>query len=444
MVDVYAFLDGDNIGIRIANLLNKGKSLEASLLSENIKTAIFEIDMLINSKPNIKIIIIGGDDVLIKYDYDEYGTKILEEIIDIFKRYTGLSMSCGIGLNLEQTLVNLDNAKTGGKNRIEKPSQLILNKMSKAATLYLFTDSNRPDVYVNSITCCAEEEDYTLREVYFLAITRDKGQITNFENRLENIQKQVSKQLELLQVGKYLYLDNPTKTWLEKDIDISSHDKLRYTKSAQILFKIDVILYDSLEEKILSYTNIAENRNEICIFDLSAAIKSLMIDIYTILRINNIYQIRTFEIKKRVQGRDFDERELIHNLYLDHNEYEYTFLCEGVYTSKSIIKSLTKNNLDFEYADKLNKVIDAYADEFANFWLTIIFVIALLFLVICIVIVIQNGWSWLEPWTFVIFGPPTLYLLTLLVKIIWKRELSVDPGFLYELFKNWKKQKIKN
>lgn len=443
MVDVYAFLDGDNIGIRIATLLNRGKSLEASLLSENIKTAIFEIDKLINSKTNIEIIIIGGDDVLIKYDYDEYGTKILEEIIDLFKKYTGLSMSCGIGLNLKQSIINLDNAKTSGKNRIEKPSQLILDKMSKAATLYLFTDSNRPDVYVNSITCCAEEEDYSLREVYFLAITRDRGQITNFINRLENTRDQVSKQLESIQVSKYLYIDPVTNTWLEKDINISNHDKLRYAKSAQIPFKTDVILYESLEEKILGYINLADNRNEICIFDLSAAIKSFMIDIYTILRINNIDQIRTFEVKKRVQGRAFDERELIHNLYLDHNEYEYTFLCEGIYTSKSIIKSSNKNNLDFEYADKLNKVIDSYADEFANFMLTIIFIIALAFLVICILIVIQNGWSWLEPWTFVGLGP-MLYLLTLLVRIIWKRELSVDPGFLYERFKNWKKRKIKN
>ena len=98
MGNVYAFLDGDNIGIRLEELLSKNKTSEASLLSENIKIAMLEIDKILNSKPDVKIIIIGGDDVLIQYDHEKYGTDIIDEILNTFKVITGLSMSCGIGL----------------------------------------------------------------------------------------------------------------------------------------------------------------------------------------------------------------------------------------------------------------------------------------------------------------------------------------------------------
>ncbi|RCJ28830.1 hypothetical protein A6770_00010 [Nostoc minutum NIES-26] len=436
MGNVYAFLDGDNIGERFLELLNKNLTFEATLLSENIKIAIFEIDKFITSKNDISLIISGGDDVLIKYDYSKYGTDILEEIILLFKKHTGLSMSCGVGLSIEQSIINLDAAKKKGKNRIENSLKSISTKMIKSTTIYLFVTSDIPDVYVNSIIYCTEDERCSLKEVCFLSITRDKGQRTELENQLQNIRDRVVKQLELLQNGKYLYQDFNTKQWSDKDIDIQSHQKLRYAQTNSCAFNFNVILYDNLESTIVNY----KTRSELCIFDISGLVKSFMLDVYTILRTNNIDEIYTFEIKRK--GRYYDDRDLIHNLSLDHNEYEYVPLIKSSYISKSLIISSSNDSLNLGYVDTINKLIESYSDEFARFWLLIIFLVAVTVLAICVIIVINDGWSWLEPWTFLGLGP-ALYVVALLVRIFWKRELSVNPDFLYNRLKVWKSKKIK-
>ncbi|MBE9206708.1 mCpol domain-containing protein [Nostoc sp. LEGE 06077] len=437
MYNVYAFLDGDNIGERLSELLNQNLTFEAEFLSENIKIAIFEIEKYINSKKDIKIIIAGGDDVLIKYNYSKYGVGILEEIIAIFKSHTGLSMSCGVGLSIEQSIINLDTAKKKGRNQIENSLQSILtNKMAKSTTLYLFVTSDIPDVYVNSIIYCIENENYVLKEVCFLSITRDKGKRAELETQLQTIKDRVLKQLELLQNGKYLHQDLKTKNWDERDIDIQNYQKLRYAQANSCVFNFSVILYKDLENTIQNY----KNRNELCIFDFSGIVKSFILDVYTVLRLNNMDDIYTFEITRK--GRYYDERDLIHNLSLDHNEYEYKSLMQSTYVSKSMIINSTNQNLSLGYVDTINKLVESYADEFARFWLMIIFLVAVTVLAICIVIVIYDGWSWLEPWTFVGLGP-ALYVLSLIMRIFWKKELSVNPDFLYNRFKIWKAKKIK-
>ncbi|WP_430714844.1 mCpol domain-containing protein [Nodosilinea sp. AN01ver1] len=434
---VYAFLDGDSIGERFADLLTKDQMFEATLLSENIKVALFEIDKLINSRADINVIILGGDDVLIRYDYNKYGTALLEEIRMLFKRHTGLSMSCGVGLNVEQSIINLDIAKTSGKNRIEKLSNLSSAKMPKLTTLYLFATSDIPDVYVNSIVYCSEDERYNLKEVCFLSITRDKGQKAEIENQLQEIKDKVVRQLQLLQVGKYLCRDSKTKQWSEREMsNMQSYQKLRYAQTNPIAFNFNVILYDSLEDSILNY----KARNELCIFDFSAVLKSFMLDVYTILRVNHIDDIYIFELKKK--GRTYNEGDLIHNLSLDHGEYEYVQLCKSAYTSRVIVTDSRKGDLSLGYVDTINKLIECYADEFARFWLFIIFLMAIAVLLICTTIVINDGWSWLEPWTFLGLGP-ALYVIALLSRVFWKRELSVSPDFLYNRFKISKSKQIK-
>ncbi|XGB41734.1 MAG: mCpol domain-containing protein [Nodosilinea sp. LVE1205-7] len=434
---MYAFLDGDNIGLRIEELLSKAEAFEATLLSENIKTAMLEIDRLLNSKPGIKVIILGGDDVLIQYEYEKYGIDVVDEIIHTFKVITGLSMSCGIGLSIEQSIVNLDNAKKSGRNKIEKSLAMPLSVMSKIVTLYLFVDSETPDVYINSIVCCSEKQNFILKEVCLVGITKEQNS-DSLRRQIDSIQIKIKRQLDLLQISRYLYRDQKSKEWLERDISIQNHEKLRYAVVNNIELKVEPILYESLGTKLIEYTN--SNKDGLCVFDLSAVKKAFLIDVYTILRLNRIDNIFTFELKKR--GRTYDDQELIHNLSLNHGEYEYVPLAESLYTSGSVITSLNSSDLDLRYADKINSLVDNYSDEIARFYLLLILLVALVILIICVYIVFNNGWTWLEAWTFIALAP-AVYALSVLVKVIWGIEFTINPNSLYRRFKLFKSKKIR-
>jgi CRISPR/Cas system-associated protein Cas10 (large subunit of type III CRISPR-Cas system) len=116
---LYAFFDGDNIGPTVEILLMENKISEATTFSENINIAILEIGELLKSADDIKIIILGGDDVLIEFDPIRYNLSFLEKLRDIFKEKTGNSMSCGIGKDISQSIWNLHVAKLYGKNTIK-------------------------------------------------------------------------------------------------------------------------------------------------------------------------------------------------------------------------------------------------------------------------------------------------------------------------------------
>lgn len=116
---LYAFFDGDNIGPTIEILLTENKISEAMTFSENVKTALLEIEKFLNSTDGIKIIILGGDDILIEFDPIKYNLDFLEKLRDTFKEKTGNSMSCGVGKDVPQSIWHLHIAKLYGKNTIK-------------------------------------------------------------------------------------------------------------------------------------------------------------------------------------------------------------------------------------------------------------------------------------------------------------------------------------
>ncbi|MEM9681202.1 MAG: mCpol domain-containing protein [Bacteroidota bacterium] len=436
MGKVYAFLDGDSIGTRLEELLSKSKALEAALLSETIKTAMLEIDRLLSSKDDVEIIILGGDDVLIQYEYEIYGTEIVHEIIHTFKTVTGLSMSCGIGLSINQSILSLDAAKKNGKNLVKTNLGVPLSKMSEVANLYIFVDSEIPDVYINSIVCCCEEKKgYDLKHVYFVGITRDKNSAA-LKAYIDSLEDRVRKQLELLQIGRYLYKDRTTEQWQERDIDIQNYNRLRYAAARSLEFHTDAILYGNLKTRLCEYIN----KSEVCIFDVSAVKKTFLIDVYTILRLNKVDRIFTFELKGR--GRTYDDRELIHNRSFSNGEYDYSLLTGTDYVSGSVVRNVSQSDLNPKYVSNLDDLVDSYSDEIARIYLFLILVCALIILAICIYIVFNDGWTWLEAWTFIALVP-AVYVLSILMKIIWSIDFTLNPDTLYKRFKLWKAKKIR-
>ena len=115
----YAFFDGDNIGNTIERLLIEGKVDEATSLSKNINNAAYRLEKKLQTKNGIDVIILGGDDLLIKYNSKEYGLELLKEIMLLFETTSGLSMSCGVGDTIPEAIQNLHLAKLYGKNQIK-------------------------------------------------------------------------------------------------------------------------------------------------------------------------------------------------------------------------------------------------------------------------------------------------------------------------------------
>ncbi len=137
-------------------------------------------------------------------------------------------------------------------------------------------------------------------------MVKDKCQRIGAEKRLELIKDRVCQQLSLLQEGKYLYRDQETKQWLDRGIDIEPHHRSRYVKIAEKKIDICVIIYDLLDEEI---NNFLKESNDRCIFDVSATLKGLLIDTYTILQAKGIKDIYVFEL--RLRERTYDEKELV-------------------------------------------------------------------------------------------------------------------------------------
>ncbi len=115
---LYAFFDGDNIGNTLEILLIEGRISEAVVLSKNVTIAMTELETFLKAKSDVEIIILGGDDILIKYNDVKHNKDFLVEIARIFKDYTGLTMSCGVGGEITESVYNLRLAKLYGKNQI--------------------------------------------------------------------------------------------------------------------------------------------------------------------------------------------------------------------------------------------------------------------------------------------------------------------------------------
>jgi len=114
----FAFFDGDNIGNILELLFLQNKEEEAFEISNKIKIAFNEIESFIKKDDSITILMNGGDDLIIKLR-DKNALNKAEQIRKIFFDNSSLSLSCGIGNTVRESLENLRIAKLTGKNNIK-------------------------------------------------------------------------------------------------------------------------------------------------------------------------------------------------------------------------------------------------------------------------------------------------------------------------------------
>lgn len=115
----YAFFDGDSIGNTIELLLLEDKVKDAVSLSESLSNANEVLRATLATKSGVEVVILGGDDVLIRYDHQKQDRTLLEEIRNLYKSNTGISLSCGVGESISESIQNLHLAKLYGKDQIK-------------------------------------------------------------------------------------------------------------------------------------------------------------------------------------------------------------------------------------------------------------------------------------------------------------------------------------
>lgn len=304
----------------------------------------------------------------------------------------------------------------------------------ESRVLYIFVTSGDPDVYINIIGYCIEH--YKIANVVFLGIIKDKGQKAGVEKNLNELKERISKQLELLQDGRYLFKEQDTKQWTEKNIDIESHEKLRYARIASERKESMTIVYSELEDKISEFI-----RSNDCIFDVSGVRKNYLVDLYVLLLSKKIENIYAFELK--LKGRTHDENELIHKLTLDSGDYEYINLSESNYTKGKVIKSKREEEKLQGKVSNFDKVLQMAASDFATTILSIYAFVVISSLAGLVAFVAHSDWGNIEPWAFIIFGTPFFgYILSLLIQLILKRELSLKPMSIFNWLKEYKLDRL--
>jgi len=103
-------------------MLLENRIAEATEFSEKIESAMSRLGEITKSQEGVEVIILGGDDLLFKYqDNTKNIHEFLEKIRSEFYRITGSTMSCGVGETVRESVINLYFAKLYGKNQIILP-----------------------------------------------------------------------------------------------------------------------------------------------------------------------------------------------------------------------------------------------------------------------------------------------------------------------------------
>lgn len=303
--------------------------------------------------------------------------------------------------------------------------------VEEAKSLYIFVTSDIPDVYINVIGYCLEH--YKISKINYLGIVKDRGQKLTMDQKLEEIKKNVSEQLALLQEGKYKYKNKDVRQWNTKSIDIKNHEKQRYNKIATQRIEFCTLVYDDIDNEINTFLRLNNNQ---CIFDVSAISKSYLVDVYNLLLSKGITEVYTFELKFKT--RSYDEKELIHNLSQDTGDYDYYCLAKSNYTNGKIIVVKEEYTRKEKEINTFNTVLQVLAKDFATKVFIFYIALILIFIIACAFVVIKFDWNISEKWFFLIFLPLSPYLAACVWYLVSKQELSINPKDLFSYLENYK------
>ncbi|ELU5587707.1 hypothetical protein CYK73_09945 [Clostridium perfringens] len=108
---MYAYIDGDDIGLRIEQSFMDNDELNLKKVNDNVKLIVEKITTYL-IKNKAEIIFSGADGIICKGE-DLDAKKIIEFIRNISKE---ISFSIGVGISLRDAFLALRYAKSSGKN----------------------------------------------------------------------------------------------------------------------------------------------------------------------------------------------------------------------------------------------------------------------------------------------------------------------------------------
>jgi hypothetical protein len=294
--------------------------------------------------------------------------------------------------------------------------------------LYIFTTSDNPDPYINAIAHCVVYYK-ELNQVTLIEIIGDRRRTESKKNDLNKLRQNIDDQLENLSKSKY-FLKRKDNTGELLDIQIESTDCEMYARLKDVLVDVKVWIYDDLEREV-SDLLICRGLSKY-IFDVTAVLKSQLVDVYIILKSKNINAVHSFEL---VNKPFHDYRDLIHNFEFEKT-YKYPCLAESFHT-----KDISVANIDSIISRRdFDQLTDIAATDFARFCLLIYFLIGLPILVLIgWYISPPERWSTAEPIILVITSG--LVLLSYPLQSLFSGKApSLDPRELFNALKSWRKK----
>lgn len=296
--------------------------------------------------------------------------------------------------------------------------------------LCIFVTSAIPDVFINVIGYCAEH--YSLGQVLLVSIIKDKGQKSSEEAKIARIRDSIVHQLNLLQAGKYQHKNQET------EIEISPHDKIRYTKIARAPISTKVLIYNELEKDI---EHLLQKKEPPYLFDISAILKAYLIEVFALLLSRGMREVYAFELK--LKERTFNERELIHNLSIDTGDYEYVNIAQSQYISGLTFERIEHLHRREKSQKALEILMEDTATRFANRTMLAYAMLVFSMWILVARAIILADWNKLEPWTFVLCGLPVFpYIGSILSQMVFQKIISPRPALIFEWLRTWRKNRI--
>jgi hypothetical protein len=116
--EIFTHFDGDDIGPGLEILLLDELLADASLYSSRIAKGMQYLEQRIASFPGVKIVVLGGDDLVAVWPAEKIDLALISELQKKFEEITSRTISVGIGESSKSAIENLHRAKLLGRNRV--------------------------------------------------------------------------------------------------------------------------------------------------------------------------------------------------------------------------------------------------------------------------------------------------------------------------------------
>ena len=456
----YAFFDGDKVGNSIRSLLLSDRLEEAESLSKKIKQAILKIERNLTNQHGMRVVIAGGDDVLVEYDPEICNQSTIELVPTVFKEETGISMSFGIGNSIDESLEKLDMAKKTSFSTFEEKNvsrEDYAGDSDSESSLFIFSDSPIPDSYINVIAHWNARKN--IQDITLIKIEKDIGKKGYAHSYLEGLEDRINLQLSLLSSSKYLRQKRGTRNeWETVEIQLSEAEQKVYEEIKESLssnsFRLKALTYEELGGFL---GNVVEKNRKtaiVSIFDITAVKKEYIVDIYAVLCEKEERNISTFQL---ILPPSHTEQDLIHNIRWDET-YKLVSIANSEYTADKIValrkrvsnaRSYERDNVNLRKESDSIKAQNGclrsqVAEGFASLWMTVFFFVLVLPTCVSVGILAFRDWDkGFEKYTF-IFPVIVFFLISFGLQAIFRMSFSMNPIAIRTALRNWKLAQLNN